>query len=368
MTVEELDDIALREYKSVKYFPFQNIAGAPLSLTSDPFGFLVAWLDGELTAIKRDSKARNRLKLEKAKYFTLLSRDFYKSSISAQMPSKATILYYSYINLVKVFLIIKGHDLETKTEHHGLSLPPSYSEKLKLINLGAGNGISIFHEFAKNLGKPINNADGLDLKLSDIIWQLPEVHEIGYALNIFNNKRKFLPVEIKIRTNKARKKIYYTLEYKKKFDKQMKVEKLRKGICKTLLTDLNIKNDKKKYFKSKLVISYTKSSENSWNRCYPRLIEDINKLNIVTMLTRDGYKFYLDLEPYRMHRLSSFLAFSYYIGTVARYRPTLNEKILKGKFQPIINEAIISCPEQFFYLLVSKITEKVCAIPKAKLS
>lgn len=85
------------------------------------------------------------------------------------------------------------------------------------------------------------------------------------------------------------------------------------------------------------------------------------------LLTRLGYRFYLDLEPYRLHRLSSLLAFTYYIGTVARYRPTLNEEILKGKYQPIINEAIISCPNQFFYLKVNHITKQICAIPMAKI-
>jgi hypothetical protein len=68
-----------------------------------------------------------------------------------------------------------------------------------------------------------------------------------------------------------------------------------------------------------------------------------------------------------LFKLSSVLAFAYYLGTVARYRPTLNEEILKGKYQTVINEAIIACPQQFFYLMVSHITEQVCAIPMAKI-
>lgn len=366
MKFEDIGDIALREYKSVKYFPFKNEAGAPFSLTSDPLGYLEAWIDNWFNSIQRDS-AKMKKKLIKARYFTQLSRDFYSSSLLAKMPSKGTLLYYSFINLVKVYLIVEGYDLETKMEHHGLSIPSDSKDKLKLANPNGG-GISIFHEFAKVLGKEINNGDGTELKFIDILWQLPEVHEIGYALNLFDKKRKFLPIEIKIRTNNNRTKLFYTLSYEKKFDKQMKVDKLQKGICKDKLRELKIENDsKRKYFKSHFNTAYTKNSNISWKMCYKKIINDINELNITPMLTRQGYRYYLDLEPYRIHRLSSLLGFTYYIGTVARYRPTLNEEILKGKYQPIINEAIFSCPNQFFYLMVSHITKQICAVPMAKI-
>ncbi|MCH3882083.1 YaaC family protein [Tenacibaculum aquimarinum] len=366
MKLEDIGEIALREYKSVKYFPFKNQAGAPFSLTSDPLGYLEAFIDSWHNSIKRD-KYKVKNKLVKARYFTQLSRDFYNSSLQAKMPSKGTLLYYSFINLVKVYLLIEGYDLETKIEHHGLSLPATSTNKLKLANPNGG-GISIFHEFAKVLGKEIKNGDGLDLNFIDLVWELPEVHEIGYALDLFTKKRKFLPVEIKIRTNKKRNRLFYTVSYEKKFDKQMKVDKLTKGICKQKLIELDIENDpKRKHFRSKYSTAYTKGSNRSWVMCYKKIIQDINTLNITPMLTRQGYRYYLDLEPYRLHRLSSFLGFAYYIGTIARYRPTLNEKILKGKFQPLINEAIISCPNQFFYLMTSHITKQICAIPMAKI-
>ncbi|AXT60885.1 hypothetical protein D1816_11185 [Aquimarina sp. AD10] len=366
MKLEDIGDVALREYKTVKYFPFKNDAGALFSLTSDPLGYLEAWIDSWFNSIKRDS-TKMRKKLIKARYFTQLSRDFYNSSLQAKMPSKGTLLYYSFINLVKVYLIIEGYELETKVEHHGLSLPSDSKDKLKLANPNGG-GISIFHEFAKVLGKEISNGDGVDLKFKDILWELPEVHEIGYALNLFDKKRKFLPIEITIRTNKNRNRLFYTLSYEKKFDKQMKVDKLRKGIYKEKLFELDVENDsKRKYFKSHFSTAYTKNSDTSWKMCYKKIVNDINALNITPMLTRQGYRYYLDLEPYRLHRLSSFLGFAYYIGTVARYRPTLNEEILKGAYQPIINEAIISCPIQFFYVMVSHITKQICAIPMAKI-
>ena len=364
---EELGEQVRRDFKAVKYFPFENSSGAPFILTSDPFSYLQAWLDNKISEIKRDRK-KNRSLYEKAKYFAELAEGFNSSAKQAKMPSKGTLIYYTFINLVKTFLLVRGYDLETKMEHHGLSLPSNSKLNLKLTPIGS-EGSSIFHEFAKNLGIEINNGDGTEIKLNEILRELPEVHEIGYALDLFpNTKRKHLPVELIIRTSANRKKIFYTISYEKKFDKIMKTDKLQKGVFKEKLEAIECASDSgKKYFKSKLIFNYTYSSAVSHTMAYKKICDDISPLRISPMLTRTGYRNYLNLEPSRMHRLSATLAFAYYIGTVARYRPTLNNEILKGKYQALIQEAVSSCPNQFFYLLVSHITNQVCAIPMAKI-
>ncbi|WP_254527520.1 MULTISPECIES: YaaC family protein [unclassified Sphingobacterium] len=368
MKLEEIGEMALRDYRPVKYFPFNNEAGSAFILTSEPFNYLEAFLSSELSSVKRDAKKRKE-NLRKSIYFTKLSQDFYNSSLTAAMPSKGTLLYYSFINLVKVYLIQNGYDLEKKVEHHGLSLPPNSKETLKLASLN-GSGISIFHEFAKTLDWEISNKDGVDITFSDLLRDLPEIHEISYALGLFpGTKRKFLPVDIQIRTDRTRKKIYLTLSYEKKFDKLMNTTKLYKGKFNDLFEKLDIIDDNRcHHFKSKLVLKYTYNSSRSWKICYPKLLKNIKELGIFPMITRSGYRFYLDLENSRLHRLNSILGFAFYLGTVARYRPTLNEEILKGEYQAAINEAIVSCPNQFFYILVSYITKQVCAIPMAKIN
>lgn len=363
---DELGEQVRRDFTAVKYFPFHNDSGAPFILTSDPFSYLQAWLDTKIKRIKRDH-GKQRSLLTKAKYFAELSEEFYNSSKQAKMPSKGTLIYYTFINLVKSFLLVRGYDLETKMEHHGLSLPSDQKTQLKLTGVG-NQGISIFHEFAKTIGIEINNANQF-IKLDEILRELPEVHEIGYALNLFpNTKRKHLPIDITIRTNKNRNRIYYTVAYEKKFDKIMKTDKLLKNVFKKKLYPMECTaDDGKKYFRSILNFNYTCNSDISHRRAYKRICDDILPLGINQMITRSGYRNYLNLEPSRMHRLSATLAFGYYIGTVARYRPTLNNEILKGKYQALIQEAVSSCPNQFIYLLVSHITNQICAIPMAKI-
>ena len=364
---KEIGEQVRRDFKAVKYYPFGNASGAPFILTSDPFSYLQAWLDSKINGIKRDRKKQRSL-FVRAKYFAELAEGFHGSAKQAKMPSKGTLIYYTFINLVKTFLLVREYDLETKMEHHGLTLPSNNKLNLKLLTIG-NDGISIFHEFAKTIGLEINNGDGLEIKFDEILRELPEVHEIGYALDLFpKTKRKYLPIELVIRTTPNRKRIFYTISYEKKFDKIMKTDRLLKGVCKGKLDPLQCLEDTgKKYFKSKLLFSYTYNSDISHNMAYKRICEDIQSLRISPIITRSGYRNYLNLEPSRMHRLSATLAFAYYIGTVARYRPTLNEDILKGSRQALIQEAVSSCPNQFFYLMVSHITGQICAIPMAKI-
>ena len=88
MKIDELGEVALRDYRPVKYFPFQNEAGSAFILTSEPFNYLEAFLSSEYSSVKRDSKKKKE-NLRKAIYFTKLSQDFYNSSLTAAMPSKA---------------------------------------------------------------------------------------------------------------------------------------------------------------------------------------------------------------------------------------------------------------------------------------
>lgn len=367
MKSEKIGEIARRHYQAVKYFPFGNSAGSSFVLTSYPFNYLHAWLDNKINIILRDTE-KKRNKLSKAKYFTTLSEDFYQSSLHAQMPAKGTLIYYSLLNLVKAQLIVSGYDLESKIEHHGLTLPPKNDTKLKLTPMKAPGTISIFHEFAKTLKHPINNSDGNGIELEDLLRELPEIHELGHALGLFQNtKRKFLPVHLTIRTNEPKNKLYFIFTFEKKNEKLMRTDKLEKDPFNKIIKPVKTNEKDLICYKSIKQINYTKNSDRSWRMAYKKITTEISKLNITPLLTRNGYRNYINLEQPRFHRLSSLLAFTFYIGTVARYRPTLNESVLKGDFQPLISEAIISCPNQFFYQLISHITDQVCAIPQAKI-
>lgn len=360
-------EIARKDYGKVWYYPFNCSPAAPFVLTSNPFAFLSAWLDSEISKIGKDTPQKRRL--SKAKYFCRLAEDFNHSANTSRMPTKATPLYYAHLNLVKCYLLINGLDLEKVLEHHGLSLPYNYEDKLK-IGKKPDEGVSIFREFAIATGHNFDSLGGTDIDLKDILTELPEIHEMGFALNFFTGKRKLLPIEIEIRVNEKRNKLFYELIHEKKNEKIMATEKLENNARFTdYIKRIEIEGEdpSKIRLRSNRMVRLDNKKEVSWQHSYKKLCDEITSLGMTSLVTRSGYKFYLNLNPNRLNRYCSVLAFMYYIGSVARYRPSLNESILNGEYQILINEAIETCPNQFYYHLVGLMTKSICAIPLSKI-
>jgi hypothetical protein len=361
----EFED-AKRDYKSVKYFPYEIDPGDPFALTSDPWHYLKAWLQKQISEIKKSTD--HRKKLEKALYFAQLAENFQKAADLTELPTKGTLAYYSILNLVKTFLLTKDYDLENITEYHGLSLPSNKSTELKVAPATTTSGINIFLEFARQMGCTI--APGSKIDLDEMIGEIVEVHEMAYNLGKLSAKRKFLPIDIRILTNKSkRNKLTYEFIFEKKNAKLMRTDKFGTG-------DLNAKlekqddDEKRKdctIYRAKISLNYTNTSDSSWRNNYRIICQEIESLKVVSMLTRSGYRHYLNLQPAKHTSPIYFFSLMYYIGSVARYRPTLNSTILEGDYSALLHEVMNTCPKQFLYFMVSKITKKVCAVPMSKL-
>lgn len=358
---------AKRDYKSVLYFPFGTEPGDPFVLTSDPWHFLKAWLRKSISEIRKSND--HRAKLQKALYFAQLAENFQKAANLTELPTKGTLAYYSVLNLVKTFLLVKDYDLETSIEYHGLSLPSDKSKELKISPSPSGVGINIFHEFAKQMGSPVQS--GGTIHLDEMISEIVEVHEMCFNLGKLNTgKRKFLPVEIKILTNSGSfNKLLYEIGFEKKNSMLMRTDKFNRGelASKLILDQVDSTRPNWVIYKSKMKLRYTHKSDRSWKSNYQIICDEIENLKVVTILTRRGYRYYLNLQPCRYKSSVYFFALMYYIGSVARYRPTLNEEILEGDYSAILNEIMTTSTKQFLYFMVSKITQKVCAVPMAKL-
>lgn len=358
---------AKRDYKSVKYSPFGNEPGDPFVLTSDPWHYLKAWLRQEHNVIKK--KTRQKERLGKAIYFAELAENFQKAADLTVLPTKGTLTYYSILNLVKSYLLTIGYDLETNIEYHGLSLPADRTDELKVSAAATGGGINIFHEFASQCGCVAQ--PGSPITLKEMVSEIPEIHEMCFNLGkLSTTKRKFLPIEIRIITNKiTRSHLTYEFAFEKKNSNVMRTEKFNEGVLATKLEKLDDDPLKPHWlvYRAKKKWTYTRDSDRSWINNYQSICDEIKNLNVAQMLTRQGYRYYANLQPGAYRPLVSFFALMYYIGSVARYRPTLNQTILEGDYSAILNEVMMTGPKQFLYHMVSKITRKVCAVPMAKI-
>lgn len=347
---------ALYKYQNVKYFHFDVLPGTPYVLISDPWSFLQAWILQKIPG----KRSINRECFTRAKYYCQLAENFYKAADATEFPIKATLTYYGMLNLVKCFLSVRGVELESTLEHHGLTLPLKKKQLVRVHNLS--DSISIFAEFAKLLNKPVSKQK--DLKVHNLICHIPELHEITYSLGQLPwSRRKFLPVQIDFLVNSRKNKLFTEIKYKKQQETRVDTSKFHK-------------EDRKDYFHDQVedngCLVYRSKNQKSVNNAnfptiYRNIQKDYRKFDLVSLLTRSGYKYYCDLKPDCYHHLSYSLAFLFYLGSVARYRPTEVEELLISELSPIVSEAIAAIPMQFLYQLLGLITNNVCVVPQSKL-
>jgi hypothetical protein len=155
-----------------------------------------------------------------------LAADFYHAAEATEFPIKATLAYYGMLNLVKCFLSVRGVELENTWEYHGLSLPLNKKQTVQVSN--PSNGISIFAEFARLLGKPVSSQHKLSIK--DVICHIPELHEMMYSLGqLPGSRRKFLPVQIDFLVNSGMDKLFTEIKYEKRNEVRVNTAKFSKG-------------------------------------------------------------------------------------------------------------------------------------------
>ncbi len=343
-------------HAKVVYSPFGAEAGAQYVLTADPWSYLTATINQQLSKRPRGA---NRIRLERALYYANLAESFYSSTKTAALPISGTLAYYGILNLVKCLLSLNGVTLETRIEHHGLSLTFGKPQTIQISPTSTG-ALSIFNEFAKLLDKPVLAKSEMGLK--EIAAHVPELHEMAFTLgHLPGKKRGFLPIDICFLSSAADNRLFTEVHYEKKQTARVDTTKFLAG-------------ERAKYFRDAIdedgYISHRSKRQKrcDWKslpRLYHRICVEYSKFDIASLLTPAGYKYYCDLKDPALHHLSYSLMVMFYIGTAARYRPSEMKALLESDLRPLVSEALAVVPGQMLYHLVSLCTERTCVVPHA---
>lgn len=343
-------------YQAVRYFPFGVGPGASLVLTADPWSYLFAWLQRN-----RPKKGVRRTRFERALYYAELAAGFFAAAQDIPLPTKGTLVYYGMLNLVKCFISVRGVELEKTFEHHGLTLPHGSKFEVQ-VSSPPSSGLGIFHEFAKCLGTPVAVSGKFPIK--EVFGHLPEIHEIAFSLGLLPwSKRKFLPIGIEFVVNQAKDRLFTEVFFEKKNEARVDTTRFLRGERAKYFKTLG-EDGGKIWFRSKGRRHLTKTN---WPRVYGNICVEYGDLNVVSLLTREGYRYYCDLTPGPYHHLCFSLATMFYIGTVARYRPTETRDLMGGELRPLVTEVVAILPHQFTYHIISFTTRSVCVVPHARL-
>lgn len=346
---------AKHNYNPIKYSFVRVRAGDHHVLTSDPWSYLASYIQTLIPT----KKGKNKQNLERAFHYSRLAEDFYKASETIPLPAKGTIAYYSMLNLVKCYLSCNGVELEKTYEHHGLQLPQKKKGQIEAKKPDPSQNTNIFAEFCRHLGSPVTKTT--EFSLESALSHIPEIH--GLYSSVMVTKRKLLPVSIDFLVTEDKKFLFTELSYKKEQEYKVDIQKFYKGDRLAYFNASNAREGSVVY-RSKRRKTYTKDNIEAK---YLNTLADYEKFNITPILTRQGYRYYVDLKPGDFPSLAYSLAAMFYLGSAARYRPVEMEAVLRGELRPLITELISLTPKQFLYRIVSHITQRECVIPLSKL-
>ncbi|WP_444936034.1 YaaC family protein [Microbulbifer sp. JMSA004] len=350
MALKELK-VAKFKYQKVSYSHILVNPAEPAVLTADPWSYL----HGSLLKKIEKSVGDNKKYLNRARYYSSLAEDFYKSAESIDMPTKGTLYYYGMMNLVKSLLSVKKIKLEEIVEHHGIT--NTHAKKHSLTISGKMKDCTnIFLEFSKIMGTPVSGKHEINLR--HVFWYIPELNGISQNLGFFQ-KPKYLPVNISFCVNESNAYLQTEVSY-------------AKGSESLVDTDKFLKGERKEYFsppyESNGYVVYRskrkkKVNNNNWPTVYRNVLKEYSRLGFASILTRNGYRYYCSIQEGTYHHLCNSYLFMFYLGHSARYRPTEIEEIMQGELRPLATEAVAIIPRQFMYQMISLITAKVCVIP-----
>lgn len=347
-------------YREVRYSHLGEDPGAPTVLSADPWGFLYA----NLSEHREKRQGKNKRCIERGLYYARLAEEFFRAGDSVDLPAKATLVYYGMLNLVKTFLSCRGVGLEEVWEHHGLTLPCDTGDRLKAKTINERRSKSIFQEFARILETPFDATFLLPFK--ELCAQIPEIHEIAYETGcVADRKQKFLPVEIRILVNDKKTRVFTEIRYDKRHQARLPTNKFLSGKRREGFLD-SVEADGQVVHRSQRRRTLREKGAN-WPRLYRSIQKEYADYDLVSILTRAGYRYYCDLKPGRVHHLCYTLACMFYLGTIARYRPAEVEKIMNSSRRALVTEAIAVCPQQFVYQLVGRVTKRVVVVPFSRL-
>lgn len=95
-------EIAATNYRPLRYSHIKIAAGEDYVLTADPWSYL----HSQLLKDANSKRGKNRANTERAIFYLGLAQNFFRASDAAELPAKATLLYYGMLNLVKVWLSV----------------------------------------------------------------------------------------------------------------------------------------------------------------------------------------------------------------------------------------------------------------------
>lgn len=298
--------------------------------------------------------------------------EFYEAAENPRIGSRPLLYYYTFLNLAKATLLIKRVNLPL-APRHGISDPrTNVKKRLRLegqeirVEACAHNHQELFPEFVKVLGGDASRPR--ELKVLSLLQQLPGIHRT--FCRVTGKEPSFLPVR-GFQLLRAKGKVFCRLVLNQTdADVRKTIDIIRnrrafQGCFHQVRAPAECSNEQV-WFESQL----TAGAQSITNSALRRLAKSVNEVGIWSILTAQGYLYYLCTIPPRdaLPPLASIYATMFYFGSITRYKPYDFDRIVSREHSWLVSEFLKTQPSQFLYGLASHIAGVDVVRPFASLT
>jgi len=303
------------------------------------------------------------------------AEDFY-SAATARLAANPLLLYYSFLNLGKALLRVRGFTGSLESAMHSLSeqlIAPGaelHDAQVVVRNRG-GASVNVYSELFQQLGysRPTN---GTNYPVMELIPQVVVGHRLWREAQTSNHERFVAIEEIEIMNDAANGRLWLRLYIERGDLARYRITRTRlmnEGQLAGAFQEVDIRATR--HDKSLLCLEQITPVAYSGrpSDVMMGLIDDVRPLlwRIVTTVPAAAYrKYYIYLSPVgetRLPQLAALWTLFFYFGSVVRYRPHLFDTITAGEYGAFVTEFVSAQPGQFLYLLASEMREREVAKP-----
>jgi hypothetical protein len=328
--------------------------------TSDPWALMA---EGIADICPKNSR-------EAAHAFRIQAEDFYDAAIAngtRNIGAKPLLLYYSFLNLSKAFLLTWGRSNPIDRPGHGIS------EKARITQV-EGIRLSVYPTSAR---KP-QIFDQMMKALTGVGLAFPHSYRLGYLLPqiLFGHRvwcaaakerERFLPVEnIEYVDNRDNRDVWIRMHFKKE-------ELSRVGLTQEEALVRSKANRKWRFVKLDEAqndeylcleqvdsVSYTHRPSDVLNE----ITERVRPYLWTSVLLHPPYrKYYLYLSPRNerasvLPQLLSMYLVIFLLGSITRYQPHQFDRLLDTQYGAHLIGCMTEIPTQYIYLMASELLKR----------
>lgn len=292
---------------------------------------------------------------DQAGEFITQSQEYFEVGANLHFSSRPLLYYYSFLNLVKAVMLMRGVTLPDRVQH-GITDPPSnfrrrfrFEGQRVQIEDFAKTHAHIFPSFMQLLGD--SRRYRFTFLVLDLLKQVPSIHRT--LVGVTGENENHAPVAFRVMYSRNHGVWVRAMFERGDRDVDMTLPDLRRlrRFGRVFTRKEMAGNDTHHVFESSPVRART----NAIDKAIRRLARRTMTASVSSVLTDAGYRYYLPTTPPRktLNGIPASLAIFFYLSSITRYRPDVYGKLVGADWEWVIGEFLTTQPLQMLYQLTS---------------